>query len=171
MYEGAILANLRSNSRVDVNIITGLPRGHTYGILHRQRSSTSFTAPSSVIAAEAPSGAGVKVREWPGVHTVKVRGPSHDKEHPASVDGRMFTCTVSLPMPDGTARSYAAAEQRARDLTWTPTLLDASDTLFDKSPAKPVSKVDYVYACGQEYCTASQGETRIGVQRRVGSIS
>jgi len=93
----------------------------------------------TVIAAEAPAGAGVKVR-----------GPNHDKGHPPSVDGRMFTCTVRLPMPDGTARSYAAAEQRARDLTWTPTLLDASDTLFDASPAKPVSQVEYVYACGQE---------------------
>ena len=104
----------------------------------------------TVIAAEPPAGAGVKVREWPGVHTVKVRGPNHDKGHPPSVDGRMFTCTVRLPMPDGTARSYAAAEQRARDLTWTPTMLDASDTLFDASPAKPVSQVEYVYACGQE---------------------
>ena len=144
-------------------VVDATERGHVArraGMAFADDKPGERTFQRTVIAERAPSG--VEAKAWPGVHTVKVRGPGHDKNHPPSVDGRMFTCTVRLPMPDGSARSYAAAEQRARDLTWTPTTLDAADTLFDESPAKPESKVPYLYACG--YATTTGGAIALGTR-------
>jgi len=41
---------------------------------------------------------------------------------------------LSLPMSDGSFPSFAAAEQRARDMTWTTGQLDAAETLFQVPP-------------------------------------
>ncbi len=41
---------------------------------------------------------------------------------------------LTLPMPDGSFASFAAAEQLARDRTWTPQAVDASETLFQVPP-------------------------------------
>jgi hypothetical protein len=40
---------------VEVNIITGFPRGQTYGIAHLQSSSIIFVATSSVIVTDDPA--------------------------------------------------------------------------------------------------------------------
>jgi hypothetical protein len=42
----------------------------------------------------------------------------------------VFEYTLTIDMPDRTYASYAAAEQTARDLTFCPEMLDASDKLF-----------------------------------------
>ena len=47
--------NFRLSSRVEVKIITGLPRGQIYGIRQAQSSSTNFMAPFSVNAKDAPA--------------------------------------------------------------------------------------------------------------------
>ena len=149
---GVLVANRSGLHLVHAKVVVdATERGH----VARQAGVTFADAPPgdrifqrTVIAGQAPAGPVAKLLEKPGVHTVKVRGPGHYKDHPESVDGRMFVCTVRVPMPDGSARSHAAAEQRARDLTWTPSTLDASDTLYDMSPSKPSSQVPYVFACG-----------------------
>jgi len=41
---------------------------------------------------------------------------------------------LKIPMEDGTFASFANAEQIARDKTWNPTVVDASETLFQVPP-------------------------------------
>ena len=45
-----------------------------------------------------------------------------------------FEYTLSIPMEDGSFAAFARAEQIARDKTWDPTLVDASETLFQIPP-------------------------------------
>ncbi len=103
-----------------------------------------------IAAAPPPAAPGLSVREWAGVHTVKTSGPKMSKNMPTVVTGRQYTCTISIDMPDGSARSFAAVEQRARDLTWVPTTLDASDTLFEAPPDELEKGVPYVFVCGRK---------------------
>jgi flavin-dependent dehydrogenase len=104
-----------------------------------------------IIAAEPPPDVpGLSVNEWPGVHTIKTRGPKMAKDQPTVVTGRMYTCTMTIDMPDGSARSFAAAEQKARDLTWSPTTLDASDTLFEPPPDELLDAPANVFVCGRK---------------------
>lgn len=42
--------------------------------------------------------------------------------------------TLKIPMKDGSFASFAKAEQIARDKTWDPTVVDASETLFQIPP-------------------------------------
>jgi hypothetical protein len=42
----------------------------------------------------------------------------------------LYECTMTLPLPGGSARALAEAEQAARDCTFVPTQLDAADRLF-----------------------------------------
>lgn len=48
-----------------------------------------------------------------------------------------FRCTLALPLPAPTFAALAAAEQQARDLTWSPDQVLASETLFE-IPAEAV---------------------------------
>lgn len=54
--------------------------------------------------------------------------------------GNAFEYTLTLPMNDGSFASFAEAEQRARDLTWTPTQAVTSDRLFQTPPDAVRSK-------------------------------
>ncbi len=47
---------------------------------------------------------------------------------------RLIEYTLRLSMPDGSFAAFAAAEQRARDRTFHPEALDASETLFQVPP-------------------------------------
>jgi flavin-dependent dehydrogenase len=87
-----------------------------------------------VVAGEAPHGEGVKAHELFGLYPAKVTGIKPPKGVEDSVDGRMFLCEIDLPMKDGSARSFAEAEQKARDLTFVPSQLDSADTLDFNPP-------------------------------------
>jgi len=100
----------------------------------------------TVIAGEAPSGEGVEVVSVsePRVVKTNIRGPQPDGL-PVVVTGRLYRCRMELSAKDGSARSFAALEQRARDLTFVPTILDSSDTLFDMESEEVVADVPYVF--------------------------
>ncbi|AQQ69790.1 putative FAD-binding dehydrogenase [Limihaloglobus sulfuriphilus] len=49
---------------------------------------------------------------------------------PEDWDGNMIEYTLSLPMPDQSFESFAKAQQRARDATWSPDQFDASAQLY-----------------------------------------
>jgi len=94
--------------------------------------------------------AGADFEPYPaGLHTFKyiVVGDqlSSDNELPArkmpapilTSDGparQAVEYTLKIPMEDGSFASFAKAEQIARDKTWTPTVEDASETLFQVPP-------------------------------------
>lgn len=113
--------------------------------------------PRAVVARMA----GAKFEPYPqGVQTFKrivVGGQPHDAENvkakqlPAPVygdNGRIYPAieyTLEIPMEDGSFASFAKAEQIARDKTWDPEQVDASETLFQVPP-------DYMRGQAQQCC-------------------
>jgi hypothetical protein len=90
----------------------------------------TYTFKRTVVGGEAPRAAeGVRVKELFGLYNARVTGIKSSKDAPDVIQGRMFECELDLPMKDGSARSFAEAEQRARDLTFVPSQLESADTL------------------------------------------
>jgi ribulose 1,5-bisphosphate synthetase/thiazole synthase len=89
----------------------------------------SYTFRRTVIAGEAPRAEGVKAKELFGLYDARVTGIKPPKGMPELINGRMFECEITLPMKDGSERSFAEAEQKARDLTFVPSQLECADTL------------------------------------------
>lgn len=93
-----------------------------------------YTFKRVVVAGEAPKAEGVRVKELFGVFDAPVTGIKAPADMPALIKGRMYECEIDLMMKDGSVRSFAEAEQRARDLTFVPTQLDEADQLFFVAP-------------------------------------
>ena len=100
----------------------------------------------TVIADAPPSGEGVQIvsASEPRPVVTNIRGPKPDGL-PTTVTGRLFRCRMELSAKDGSARSFAVLEQKARDLTFVPTVLDSSDSLFDAEKESVVSNAPYVF--------------------------
>jgi hypothetical protein len=106
--------------------------------------------------------AGAQLDPYPkGVQTFKrivIGGPPCEAENmrarqlPAPVygdNGRAYQAieyTLEIPMEDGSFASFAQAEQAARDKTWHPEQVDASETLFQVPP-------DCMRGQSQQCCT------------------
>ena len=107
-----------------------------------------------VVAGDAPSssqGRLLSVTPIGREQLVDCRGKGQlapAKDAPSVVTSRLWKCELSLPMKDGSARSFAAAEQMARDLTWTRTQVDAADTLVFDPPDRLEKNIDGVFVCG-----------------------
>jgi len=96
----------------------------------------NYTFQRVVVAGEAPKAEGVRVKELFGVFDTPVTGIKAPEGMPSMIKGRMFECDIDINMKDGSVRSFAEAEQRARDLTFVPTQLDEADQLFLIPPDK-----------------------------------
>ncbi|MDA3923184.1 MAG: FAD-dependent oxidoreductase [Kiritimatiellae bacterium] len=95
-----------------------------------------YTFKRVVVSGEAPKAEGVRVKELFGVFDAHVSGIKAPAGMPSMIKGRMYECEIDLMMKDGSVRSFAEAEQRARDLTFVPTQLDEADQLFLVAPDK-----------------------------------
>ena len=90
----------------------------------------TYTFKRTIFSGQAPAKAdNLKVTEQLGIYNAKVTGVKAPKGMSSVVTGRMYVCEMQLPMKDASVRAFAEAEQAARDLTFTPTQLDASDML------------------------------------------
>ena len=86
-----------------------------------------------IIAGEAPSAKGMKVKQLPGDYTVPIT--LGDRRMPDKrVAGKAFECSLRIDMKDGSFRSFAEAEQVALDRTFVKSLLDGADSLFQVPP-------------------------------------
>jgi len=86
-----------------------------------------------VIAGEAPQAEGVTIRSLPGEYDSPVTMGGY-KGKGVRVPGRAYECALMIPMADGSYRSFAEAEQVARDRTFVMSLLEGADTLFQVPP-------------------------------------
>jgi len=86
-----------------------------------------------VTSGEAPRAEGMEVRAVADLGKVKIQ-KRLAKTDPGSVTGHLWACTMTLPMKDGSALAFAAAEQLARDRTWTRLYLEGADTLVLAAP-------------------------------------
>lgn len=81
-----------------------------------------------VVSGEQPKGEGVTARAISEVFPVSAQS-EHKPKFPRQIAARFWDCTIKIPMKDGSARSFAEAEQIARDRTFTPQQVDAANTL------------------------------------------
>lgn len=72
-----------------------------------------------IVSGEPPKCDGMKVEPLPGRYK-----PAH-----SNADGRAYRCTMDLPMADGSFASFAAAEWKAREMTWVQGMMDDADLL------------------------------------------
>lgn len=86
-----------------------------------------------IIAGEAPPPNEAVVRTLAGDYdtpiTIGSRGGAV-----ANVAGKAYACEMRINMRDGSYRSFAEAEQVARDRTFVRTLLEGADSLFQVPP-------------------------------------
>ncbi len=110
--------------------------------------SGEYVFTRNVVSAEEPTADGMTVCKLAGVgkHRIQKRLSETD---PAEVHGALWSCTMKIPMKDGGALSFAAAEQFARDKTWTRQHLEAADTLVMAAPPDRLLKpADGVFTAG-----------------------
>ena len=101
-----------------------------------------------VISMDRPEAPGMTTRLLPGTYRTSGRALK-------GKTGQAWECTLKIPMKDGSYASFAAAEQIARDRTFTKGLLDAADTLFQVPPDHATGTVPHVFVlCGCAPLTA-----------------
>ena len=100
-----------------------------------------------VVAGAPPKTDGVTTEELPQKYYVsQAKFSGRDPALAGQpVTARVYRCTFELPMADGSYRSFAAAEAKARDLTWTTTMLDDANLLCLVSPRRPSPARKNVY--------------------------
>lgn len=82
-----------------------------------------------IVSGEPPSYPNMKVEQLPGDFRV-----AHTR-----AEGKVYRCTMDLPMKDGSFASFAAAEWQAREMTWCSGMLDDADLLvWHPSTGKPI---------------------------------
>jgi ribulose 1,5-bisphosphate synthetase/thiazole synthase len=84
-----------------------------------------------VIAGDEPAAERMTVSQLSGNYKVNITlgGRRNGK-----VDGKAYLCSMQIDMKDGSFRSFAEAEQVARDRTFVKSLLEGADTLFNVPP-------------------------------------
>lgn len=100
-----------------------------------------------VISGTKPKAEGMTVRELPGDYTSSVQW-KRSRGRDVTVAGRAWECKFRVPMRDGSYRSFAEAEQRARDLTFTLEQLDTADENFQVPPDRATGSVGHVFVLG-----------------------
>ena len=91
-----------------------------------------------VISLDRPEAPGMTTRLLPGTYRPSGRALK-------GKTGQAWECTLKIPMKDDSYASFAAAEQIARDRTFTKGLLDAADTLFQVPPDHATGSVPHVF--------------------------
>jgi flavin-dependent dehydrogenase len=130
---GVVIANRSGRQAVKAKVVIDATER---GLLSRAAGAEAspfkagtYTFRRIVIAGEAPRAEGVRVKELFGLYNSRVTGIKPQKGMPATIPGRMYSCEIDLPLKDGSMRSFAEAEQKARDLTFVPSQLESADTL------------------------------------------
>ena len=131
-FAGVVMANRSGRQVVRAKVLVDATEraqaARRAGGLTAAFPSGTYSFRRIVVSGEAPKGAGVTARKISENFSVNVR--NHLKTAFTNViDAAFWDCTIPIPMKDGSARSYAAAEQIARDRTFTTLQVDAANTL------------------------------------------
>ena len=133
---GVVMANRSGRQAVLGNVIVDATER---GTVARLAGATFSAFPAGeqlfqrvVIAGEAPAGKGVRARALPMTYETPIR--PQRKGGASRIHGVAYLCDLRIPMKEGSYAAFAEAEQVARDATFVPSLLDASDSLFQVPP-------------------------------------
>jgi len=123
---GAVLANKSGRQAVLAKTVIDATERAEFcraaGARARPFPPGTYIFARTVIATEAPKADGMSVKETLGLYPVPFGKQT--------LNGRLYECEIALPMRDGSPSSFAEAEQKARDMTFVPGVLDAADRLF-----------------------------------------
>jgi flavin-dependent dehydrogenase len=147
---GIVMANRNGRQAVTAKVIVDATERATVARLAGAAFTPYPAGPQTftrvVVAGDAPKAEGMTVRRLPGDYDAPVTiGP---RKTLGSVAGKAYECTLSIDMKDGSFRSFAEAEQIARDRTFVKSLLDEADTLFQVPPDRLVKGVPRVHVLG-----------------------
>ena len=136
-FAGVVMANRSGRQAVKARVLVdATPRARAARLAGGRTApfpSGTYAFHRMVVSGTAPSGDGVTATPVSDVFPVAAK--NHLKpEHPDHIEARFWDCTVRLPMKDGSARSFAEAEQAARDRTFTATQVDAANSLTLLAP-------------------------------------
>ena len=107
-----------------------------YGLLGKVPAVAREESFSRIVVSDrgSPSADGMKVEAFPRMF----------KAAHTALDGRMYRCSFTVPMKDGTFPSFAAAEWEARELTKTDRTVDAADLLVWHPSANAIAEAKEV---------------------------
>ncbi len=130
-FAGVVMANRSGRQIVRAKVlIDATPRARAVRLTGGRTAdfpAGTYTFNRVVISGDAPTGEGVKATALSEVFAVPVK--NHLKPNfPTQIDARFWDCALTIPMKDGSARSFAEAEQIARDRTFVTTLVEAANT-------------------------------------------
>ncbi len=135
---GAVVANKSGRQAVLAKVVIDATERaevcRLAGAQARPFPGGTYTFSRMVIAGEAPKADGMTVKEHLGVYDAKI---GKEKE----IKGRLFECEIALPLKDGSPSAFAEAEQKARDMTFVPSVLDCADRLFFIPPDSLLAEV------------------------------
>ena len=152
--EGVEIANRSGRSEIRAKKVVDATR---YGALGGFDLGGEAEFSRVVIAAgEPPSAPDMSVERLEGAF------PSvHAKGDPV---GRVYRCTFTLPMESGAYPAFAAAEWKARALTWAKGTMDDANLLTLRSPVKPAARsASDELPCWGEYDVVVVGGGTAGV--------
>ena len=128
---GIVIADRSGRQAIRAKVvIDAMPRGR---IARLAGAEAAFkpglrTFSRVVLSGEQPKDPRVRVKQLPGTVPVSVT-KIRSKAFPNAFDAHFWKCEMDVDMPDGSARSFAAAEQALRDATFTPLQADAANTV------------------------------------------
>ncbi len=136
-FAGVVMANRSGRQIVRAKVlIDATPRALASRLAGGQTAAFPkgvYTFRRMVVASEAPTGEGVRAKAVSPAFTVPVRNTIRRKPT-GTIEARVWECELALPMPDGSPRAFAEAEQLARDRTFVPSQVDAANTLTFIAP-------------------------------------
>ena len=134
---GAVIANRSGRQAVKAKVLVdATERGWLAaraGAPSRPFPKGEYEFARIVLSGAAPQSPEVSVEELEGRVPVAIRDVA-PRGLPDAFDAVYRVCRMKISMPDGSARSFAAAEQKARDLTFDKLLVKAADTLVFVPP-------------------------------------
>ena len=154
MPAGIVIANRSGRQAIKARIIVDATErawvARMAGARFQPYPQGAQTFERIVIAGEKPAARGMIVKELPGDYTVPLlkRANPNAASFTKNIEGRAYLCTLTINMPDSSFRSFAEAEQIARDRTFVKTLLDASDSLFQLPPDAMVGAIPRLHVLG-----------------------
>jgi len=116
------------------------------GAKFRPFPAGTYSFSQTVVSGEAPKAPGMEVSEFPNAYDTKLTGMKAPEGMPDDIKGRLFECRAALPMKNDSPSSFAEAEQRIRDMTFTAQQLDTAEKTFFVPPDSLIGAASMVGA-------------------------
>ncbi|MDA3800085.1 MAG: FAD-dependent oxidoreductase [Kiritimatiellae bacterium] len=144
---GVILINKRGRQAVRAKVIVdateqALP-ARLAGAAKRTFTPGEYSFSRIVMSDlnDPPSASGMSVEMISNIFfSVSVTGVSAPAGMLSSINGRVWRCTFTTNLVDGSATELLEVEQIARDLTWVPSCFDQADNVFWIPPDSIIGK-------------------------------